>query len=378
MTVATTSPENCRNCGTPLMGEHCYHCGQPVGGLVRPLGNLFGDVLDNVFNIDTRIVRTLGPLLTKPGFLTSEYFAGRQIRYVTPVRLFFFLCIFAFFVARMTMSNDDIVIQGNSDNNPIAAATTEAQVIKLRDAELVKIEDARKAIPAGPGKGGSEVGLRAAERVASGSANARIKQLRAAAAKGEPVPPPMDEQLTFGNQPWDPKSNPLHIPGAPVFADTWFNDKIARAKSNIRRMKTDPASYKDAFLGAIPTALFVLVPLFALLLKTLYLFKRRLYMEHLVVALHSHAFMSLELLLIFGMLGVQHLAPAGSFLANAVSLVIGLLIAWIPVYLLLMQKRVYAQGWAMTLLKFFVLGTVYSILLALAIAGAAAASLVWM
>ena len=52
----------CANCGAPMYGPFCYACGQPVKGLVRPLGSLFGDVLDNVFNIDTRIVRTLGPL----------------------------------------------------------------------------------------------------------------------------------------------------------------------------------------------------------------------------------------------------------------------------------------------------------------------------
>ena len=49
-----------------------------------------------------------------------------------------------------------------------------------------------------------------------------------------------------------------------------------------------------------------------------------------------------------------------------------------PVYLLLMQKRVYAQGWPMTLLKYFVLGTCYMILLGFAISAAAIASLVWM
>ena len=38
-----------------------------------------------------------------------------------------------------------------------------------------------------------------------------------------------------------------------------------------------------------------------------------------------------------------------------------------PVYLLLMQKRVYGQGWVMTLLKYGVLGTCYSILLSFAI-----------
>ena len=43
-----------------------------------------------------------------------------------------------------------------------------------------------------------------------------------------------------------------------------------------------------------------------------------------------------------------------------------------------MQKRVYAQGWPMTLLKYWALGTVYMVLLSLAIVAAAAASLVWM
>ena len=54
-TVTPTLPP-CRNCGTPMLGPHCYACGQPMKGLVRPLGNLFGDLMDSVFNIDTRIV----------------------------------------------------------------------------------------------------------------------------------------------------------------------------------------------------------------------------------------------------------------------------------------------------------------------------------
>ena len=75
MTEPTAIPEpqppaatdDCRNCGTPLLGAHCYACGQPVKGLVRPLGNLFGDLMDSVFNIDTRVLRTIPPLFAKPG-----------------------------------------------------------------------------------------------------------------------------------------------------------------------------------------------------------------------------------------------------------------------------------------------------------------------
>lgn len=373
-----SSPQTCRNCGTTLLGPHCYNCGQPVRGLVRPLGSLFGDVLDNVLNIDTRTLRTLGPLFARPGFLTIEYFAGRQVRYVTPVRLFFFLCISAFFIASLTTSGNSVGIQSDMDNSQLGAATTEADVIRYRDAELAKLAQTRNAIPEGSGKRGAEKGLRIAEAAVTRTAEARLAQLRQAAAKGESIPPPMENEISFGDKPWDAKTNPVRLPGAPAFVNDWINAKIGRAKSNVQRMHTDPASYKDAFLGAIPTALFVLVPVFALLLKVFYLFKRRLYMEHLVVTLHSHAFISLQLLLIFAMLGVQQLVPTDSFLDDASGWIMGLLIAWIPLYLLLMQKRVYGQGWLMTLLKFFALGLVYSFLLLLAITAAAAASLVWM
>ena len=51
---------------------------------------------------------------------------------------------------------------------------------------------------------------------------------------------------------------------------------------------------------------------------------------------------------------------------------------WMPLYLLLMQKRVYGQGWLMTLLKFAVIGVCYSILLSLGAAFTTVSSLVWM
>jgi hypothetical protein len=54
-----------------------------------------------------------------------------------------------------------------------------------------------------------------------------------------------------------------------------------------------------------------------------------------------------------------------------------LLFAWMPLYLLLMQKRVYAQGWTLTLLKYCVLGFCYVILLSIGVALTVLGSLVW-
>ena len=39
--------------------------------------------------------------------------------------------------------------------------------------------------------------------------------------------------------------------------------------------------------------------------------------------------------------------------------------AWMPIYLLVMQKRVYGQGWIMTGLKYCVLGTAYLVLISI-------------
>ena len=44
---------------------------------------------------------------------------------------------------------------------------------------------------------------------------------------------------------------------------------------------------------------------------------------------------------------------------------------WIPVYLLIMQKRIYRQGWPMTVVKFWFVGWCYFWLLMIALTVAA-------
>ena len=132
-------------------------------------------------------------------------------------------------------------------------------------------------------------------------------------------------------------------------------------------------------LSTVPTALIVMLPLFALMLKIAYAFKRRLYMEHLIVALHSHAFLCLALLVMFGLMALQDsLGAVASPFHSLIKLgEVGLGI-WMPLYLLIMQKRVYGQGWIMTLLKYCVLGLCYSVLLSIGAAFTMLAGLVWM
>lgn len=234
----TPAPRACENCGAELLGDHCYACGQPVKGLVRHFSSILGDFADSVFTLDTRLPRTLWPLFARPAFLTCEYFAGRRVRYVSPVRLFVFLTIVTFFIAQLTVSfGDDDINIGSGNNGDIASGTTVAEV------------EVPGALP----------GIVRGEETIRDVSAARIKALRNAIAKGEPVPVPDKDGLSFGDSPWDAKANPIKVDALPAFANDWLNAQAGRADKNIERFKEDSNLLKDALLSAVPSTLFVLL-----------------------------------------------------------------------------------------------------------------------
>ena len=362
-------PRTCDNCGRELLGEHCYACGQPTKGLVREFSTILGDLADTVFNIDSRILRTIGPLFARPGFLSREYFSGHRVRYVSPVRLFVFMSIIAFVLAQWSL---DVNVGGNGNGvnfgpgngttkDSIAQAKTVAEVEKIRALAVTELD---KAIKDSGDVPGVAPGLEVAKAQIQKAAERRIDEIRTGKAADRNWSDDSGN-FEFNGKPWDAKTNPVDVAWLPAFVDAGLNKAIGRASSNLKRGVKDPELLKNAFLSAVPQTLFVLLPLFALLLKIVYVFKRRLYMEHLIVALHSHAFLCLSLALIsvLSLLG-DWLAPDGKgFFAGLTGWLEFGIGWWMPLYLLLMQKRVYQQGWPMTLLKFAGLGLAYIFLL---------------
>ena len=155
------------------------------------------------------------------------------------------------------------------------------------------------------------------------------------------------------------KSDPVEIGFLPGFANRWLTGQAEIIRKNLPRISERPQLLVNAFFGSVPSALFVLVPLFAVLLKVFYLGSGRLYLEHLVVALYSHAFLCVALLgiLLLSMLGGQLAAVPGA--GVVIGLLITALLLWMPLYLWLMQRRVYAQSRLVTTLKFVALGWLY-------------------
>jgi hypothetical protein len=79
---------SCLNCGAILHGHFCGACGQKDAPPQPTLREMAAEAWEEITSFDGRVARTLLPLLARPGFLTTEFLAGRRARYVRPFRLY--------------------------------------------------------------------------------------------------------------------------------------------------------------------------------------------------------------------------------------------------------------------------------------------------
>jgi len=79
----------CPNCSAPLKGPYCSDCGQRQTDLDRPFRDIAGEAMESFLSFDARILRTVWPLVRRPGLLTVDFLAGRRARYVHPFKLYF-------------------------------------------------------------------------------------------------------------------------------------------------------------------------------------------------------------------------------------------------------------------------------------------------
>lgn len=330
---ASPQPASCENCGAPLYGKYCYACGQPAVGMVRHFSSIASDMADSVLNIDERVFKTLLPLYLRPGKLTLDYFAGKRARYVTPFRLVFFLAIVAFFAMQVTL--------------------------KVADEQMPVV-----AVGSGPASSAP-----APSASASTDADSHFS----------------DGAIRFNDKViWDQHGHTLHVDWLPAIANSWLNGLIDNGRANLHRLRSGNKAETMAesrrliagMLSVAPTVLFILLPFFALLLKVFYLFKHRLYMEHLIVAMHSHAFLMLSMLVLLA-LGVLRasIVPHAGWLGVPFGLLEAAAWIWVFVYLFVMQKRVYRQGKFMTFVKYACIGCCYTVLVTFGLMFAALASL---
>jgi hypothetical protein len=346
----------CLNCGTVLQGPYCYYCGQPDRNFMRFFPSLLRDLMEDFLDFDSRFMRTMKPLLFRPGRLTRDFLDGRRFRYTPPLRLYIFASV-VFFLMAAALSSNAVRIEPGLDNG-------ESEVNIRLSPPVILIGEApvEDAVPADAEEHGDA-----------------LQNGDEASESTDETDEPIDyDSIQFNDEPWDKETNPVVVPGSPDFLNEWVNNEIEQSPQKAREIEKNPRLIVDKIFDVLPVTMFILLPVAALLFKFWYLFAKRYYIEHLIFSLHNHSyiFVSMIISLLLGVLEDACVTLEWQIAANVFEWGAILILAWIPFYFLFALKRVYQQGWFMTILKYGVIGLSYILLLALVTSAAAISSFV--
>ena len=315
---------------------------------------LLRDFMEDLLDLDSRFVRTMKPLLFKPGRLTRDYMEGRRFRYAPPMRLYIFSSI-VFFLLAALLSSDAISINSSGGEDGFTLIVDEPV------AEQQAIEEALNNLP---------------------------PELREQVDTHE-IPDVYEDQeggseaftvddIQFNDEPWDRETNPVDIKWLPAWLNDRINGEIEESPHKAEQINENPNLIIDKVFDILPATMFVLLPVVALIFKFWYLFAKRYYIEHLVFSLHNHAFLFVSLILILLANVSETLFTRYDHTTAATSMiwVMAVIGSWIPLYMLISLRVVYRQNWFMTTGKFTLIGLSYMTLLGLVTTGVAIASFV--
>src|SRR6059058_791310 len=329
----------CENCAAPMAGPFCAQCGQHAVDYRRSFRHIIVDVLDSFLNFESKFFATIGWLIARPWHLTNQFLAGRRVRYVHPLRLYLLVSILFFFVINYWAKSLHV------DPSKLSAEDR---------AEIAADPDIPPAVKAQVQRALDSKGLTQPQAQTSPSPEATVPPQPTATISPPPSATSPTRAGDFGPlvQFDKPPSDPF---------EKWLE---RRAKEKMGEHGSKMALFIATLFNNLPYMMLCCIPLFAFVLKVLYVRKRIFYIDHLVYALHIHSFAYLAIMLIVLItLGLNRSIP-GAFAGWIIAAL------WITfaAQVFLSIRRVYRQGWFFTVFKFFLGGIAYLFVLAIALA----------
>jgi hypothetical protein len=327
---------NCENCGAQLQGHWCAKCGQAAIDYRRSFRHVITDLLDEFLNWDSKFFATIGLLVVRPWQLTSQFLEGHRVRYVHPLRLYLLASILFFFAVNYGARG----LRFEPGNlSPKDRAELEADLKKedLPPAAREKLDALLRESPASP-----------------------TPSPQTTAPSPSPAPKTDKQKQEFGKIGERPFVVFDQAKSTTPF-ESWIE---ARAKEKMGEHGTKMGLFISTLFSNLPYMMLCCIPLFALVLKILYVRRHIFYIDHLIYALHIHTFAYTGIMLIvLATIGLNRVIP-GPIAGWTIALF------WIAflVQIFLSIRRVYRQGWFISIFKFLFGGFVYLMVLVLALA----------
>ncbi|MBL7859225.1 MAG: DUF3667 domain-containing protein [Cyclobacteriaceae bacterium] len=286
----------CLNCGANLQGSFCHQCGQKNLPRRQDITDLLINFISSFYSFESKFFKTFGFLLFRPARIINDYNSGKRESYYHPARMYVFLSFIFFFV--LSLIPDEDKINMTSDGK-----------------ELSKEEKA----------------------IVLDSLNLNFDTV----SWGKYEPKTLTEYDSIENlKPAQARDGKL---------ERYFTEKFIRLKEESGSdERTILKRFFDAFLENIPRMIFLLLPVFALILKLLYIRRDFYFSEHLIFSVFFYDFMYL-----IGTIGL--LCSLVSWL-NWIPNVLTLLVYF---YLYKALRKVYKQSRSKTILKFILLNALF-------------------
>jgi hypothetical protein len=359
----------CLNCGANLYGRYCHACGQENTMPRESVWGLVSHFFNDITHFDGKFFSTAKYLITRPGFLSQEYIKGRRNSYLHPIRMYvftagiFFIVFFWLTKSSLQLPKDD---QEQLKESVQAADFLKTKIPDTKDSilrtamerALLKIDRHAQALQwqiANTKKADS------LEQLKRDSKNAKT---------GIHVDPLSKDPVVAFKIYKNP--DPVHMdindvqmgyPSAMAYdsvqkelpqnkRDNWYNrlkeQKLALLNTKWKGDKKEGIlAFMEKILHTIPQAVFISLPVFALLLLLLYGNKRFFYSEHGIFTIHYYCagFVFMLGMVVFKQLSVI----TGWAWPRFFEL---LLMLGIFFYLYKAMRRFYGQRRAITIFKF--------------------------
>ena len=339
-------------------------CGQENTDRNVSFKDLTREFFNNYLSFDSKFGRSIKPFFINPGKLTSEFISGKRVNYANPIRLYLILSLFFFFI----LSKFNAVQNQDEGSGQFKISTNAGQKMTPQEADSIAaatrkiVADAIKDIPI---DGQSDVYSQVADSTLS------EEQLIATAldsleAQGESFWPfetranlekyaELKDDQTITNQ--------MLYDSLQTTALSSFQKVALRQVIRVSRAKSKELT--GYIIEQMPLMMFLMLPIFALLLKLLYIRRNQNYIIHLVHSLHIHSFK-------YFTIGLATLIGIFTNPELSVKLIAGATILSV-IYALLSFKKVYNQGFFKTLAKIslfyfsyfflFIIGLVFEVLI---------------
>ena len=325
--------ETCKNCEKSFdpSFEYCPYCGQEATDNLT-FGILFSNTIENYFSIDARFFRSFIPLMLKPGVLARRFVDGKRLKYLHPAQFYLFISVLFFFLFSFSVRQADSQVNKAFEkglDSEIPVDSIQSQV------DSVGIARAREELKK--------------NQIYTGMTDEQLEKLDSAMIINAGNP-----DMSFGLR--QEKLDSLIANGASQEEkleamglekdSSVFTTKLYTQLLKLYEQRA--GGILKTLYDTIPVAMFIMLPLFALLLKIFY-WKRGTFAHHMVFSFYFFTFLFTTFCALI----------VANFIVDVPGILEFLILLSVMIYLMIALHNFYRSSWIGAFFKSGIISFMY-------------------